>query len=37
MIAAASTSTIVNFNASGGDMIDLSHFTSFTTVQQLQR
>jgi hypothetical protein len=28
--------TIVNFNAAGGDMIDLSHFTNFTTVQQLQ-
>jgi hypothetical protein len=28
--------TIVNFSKSDGDRIDLSHFTNFTTVQQLQ-
>jgi hypothetical protein len=28
--------TIVNFNASGGDSIDLTHFTNITTVAQLQ-
>jgi hypothetical protein len=28
--------TIINFNASGGDTIDLTHFTNITTVAQLQ-
>ena len=28
--------TIINFNALGGDTIDLTHFTNITTVAQLQ-